>query len=317
MKLSDFVKVIFIFIMFMIFHSYISMISNIKKVKENWPMYRCNPAVMPFASFFGEDAMDNFNYCMTDMQKGSITEMLQPITYNVDLMSSFSSNFATGLNSSREVMSDMKSGIFSIVEYVYKMFSAIVIQFQKIGIALKDVVGKFSALLVAVLYLTDGSLKTMESAWKGPPGQAIRAVGKFRMPGGCFHANTLIKLEDGTNKRIKDIKIGDILLNNTYVYATMIIKNIDHQDNYLNKMYLLPGNITVSESHLIQLPDKRWCQIKDHNDAKLISTNYDTLYCLITNNHTIPIGNYLFGDWEDDGLLPDIIKYENKTTIYN
>ena len=33
---------------------------GIKKFKENWPKYKCNPAAMPFAGTLGYNTMDNF-----------------------------------------------------------------------------------------------------------------------------------------------------------------------------------------------------------------------------------------------------------------
>ena len=40
-----------------------------------------------------------------------------------------------------------------------------------------------------------------------------------------------------------------------------------------------------------------------------MTTNEKDLYCLITNTHTISIGNHIFGDWEDNGNLPEEIKH--------
>ena len=34
---------------------------GIKNIQDNWPEYRCNPSIMPFAGTFGHDVMDNFH----------------------------------------------------------------------------------------------------------------------------------------------------------------------------------------------------------------------------------------------------------------
>jgi hypothetical protein len=55
-------------------------------------------------------------------------------------------------------------------------------------ISIKDLVGKMIGVMVAMMHIMDGSLKTINSSWNGPPGQMVRAIGK------CFHPETKIKL---------------------------------------------------------------------------------------------------------------------------
>ena len=37
--------------------------TKIQAIKKNWVKYRCDPRVMPFASYFGHDTMNNFVQC--------------------------------------------------------------------------------------------------------------------------------------------------------------------------------------------------------------------------------------------------------------
>ena len=59
--------------------------------------------------------------------------------------------------------------------------------------------------MISLMYVMDGSIKTMNSTWNGPPGQMVRALGK------CFHPDTRIKLRNGIIKQIRTIDLGDIL----------------------------------------------------------------------------------------------------------
>ena len=92
----------------------------------------------------------------------------------------------------------------------------------------------------------------------------------------CFDEDTLLPLNDGTHKRISQIEIGDILINNNDV--TSIIKVNANRST----MYNL-NNIIVSESHLVNYKEK-WVRVKDHPDA-IICQNYNKteLYCLNTS----------------------------------
>ena len=70
MKFKDILSMILVIVIFiaLLFSSLLSV--GIKKVKENWPKYKCNPAAMPFAGYLGYDLMGNFTSCIADIQKG-------------------------------------------------------------------------------------------------------------------------------------------------------------------------------------------------------------------------------------------------------
>ena len=46
---------------------YVFLGGGISEILQNWPKYRCNPMMMPFAALFGYDASENFNYCMKNI----------------------------------------------------------------------------------------------------------------------------------------------------------------------------------------------------------------------------------------------------------
>jgi len=95
---------------------------------------------------------------------------------------------------------------------------------------------------------------------------------------------------------MKNIQVGDILINGSIVKATMHIRNED--DPY----YKLPGDIFVTGSHYIQNGDSFMCVSKFEN-AKRTQRIDRVVSCLITNDHKIPVGEYTFWDWEDNNLV--------------
>ena len=100
----------------------------------------------------------------------------------------------------------------------------------------------------------------------------------------CFDKNTLLILNDGTEKKIIDIIPGDVLINNNEV--TSIIK----VETKGSKIYKL-NNILVSDTHIVQYREK-WIKTDEHPDAILIeSYNEPYLYCLNTSNKIIEINN--------------------------
>jgi hypothetical protein len=108
----------------------------------------------------------------------------------------------------------------------------------------------------------------------------------------CFDENTVLCMNDGNKKKISEIRVGDILMNNNEVTSIFKVSSKG------SKMYKL-GNILVSSTHIINYNNK-WLPISQHPDA-VICHNYVSpfLYCLNTVCKTISIDDYLFTDWDE------------------
>lgn len=120
-------------------------------------------------------------------------------------------------------------------------------------------------------------------------GRGIRRLFRRR----CFSPETPITLQNGESRAIKNIELGDVLANGSVVKATMEILN--EVDPY----YKLPGDILVTGSHYVKDGDA-FKRVKDLEKAERTDTIEKTVYCLVTNDHKIPVGDYVFWDWEDN-----------------
>lgn len=122
------------------------------------------------------------------------------------------------------------------------------------------------------------------------------AIPKLR----CFDKYTLFVLKDGTSKYIQDIKVNDILQDNSVVTAKIKVTSecLD--------MYNLNG-IVVSESHIVKW-DSKWIPVKNHPLAIKID-KYDEpyLYCLNTSSKVIVLNNIIFTDWDE--VYDDELKF--------
>ena len=138
-------------------------------------------------------------------------------------------------------------------------------------------------------------------------------INKNKKEGFCFSGDNLIKLNDGSVKKLRDIHLGETIDGGSVVYATMKIKNTDNNGNYISKLYSLPksgvneSDILVSESHLIlDNMNDNYIYVKDHPCSILLPNNLEEFFCLITSDHNINIGEYIFSDWEDNGIIPEL-----------
>ena len=120
-----------------------------------------------------------------------------------------------------------------------------------------------------------------------------RGRGRGRRRRRCFAPETPVKLQGGETRSMKDLELGDVLENGSIVKATMQIKNQDDQ------YYKLPGDILVTGTHYVK-DGETFKQVKNLTGAEATSQVDPVVYCLVTNDHKIPVGDYVFWDWEDN-----------------
>ena len=337
MKNSDIFLTLFILLIFAILFFFNVFSIGIENIKKEWPRYRCNPIIMPFANQFGIDPIKNFTFCVQNIQSSYMTYLLSPVYYIFSIINSSIANIALSIQGIREMMYFIRMFTTSISLDFLGAFGNIGTKLQQMIISIKDLVGKQIGIMAVLMYVMEGSMYTMMSAWKGPAGDVMRALAggfSFKIPKEikkamnkikklekqlkklCFHPNTLIKLQNGTIKCISEIEIGDILENNTEVISTMELKNYDGKkedldlENYkqLNDLYEISNGVNnetilVTDEHLI-LYNGKWITVKNHPKSKLSSIKTHKLNCLITSNHLIPIGTNTFHDWEDENGKP-------------
>jgi len=270
--------------------------SQLKNIKDNWSTYRCNPMYMPLA----DDVESNFVYCIQNSMSSFMGFIMQPLTFLTSSMSGMLSGFLNEINMVRAMFDKIRTFISSIVKSIFGVFLNLIIEFQKIIIGIKDLIGKSIGIMVTLMYVIDGSVKTMQSAWNGPAGQLVQALGK------CFHPETKLKLQNGNTVFIKDINLGDVLENGSIVEATMKL------DNKINPipLYIINSegvnreNIYVTGAHLIfDKKSKKYVKVENYDKAEKTDMFIDWFSCLITSDHKIVVGSVKFWDWEDDNVL--------------
>lgn len=263
------------------------------EIKKDWNTYRCNPMYMPLSDNMQED----FTYCVQNTQTDLMGHLLQPITFVTSSLTDLGGSIGDSINGAREMTSGIRSFVGKIVESIFGVFLNLVLEFQKMSISIKDLVGKIIGILVTVMYIMDGSNKTIVSMWAGPTGQLVRALG------GCFSPETVVELRNGKRVLMKNLELGDVLKNGSIVHTVMKINNTHDEPFYkFNKSNDNEHDIYVTGTHMIQYKDK-FIKVKNHPDAILQTTpNAKWFSCLITSDHKIALEKYVFWDWEDDIL---------------
>jgi len=127
----------------------------------------------------------------------------------------------------------------------------------------------------------------------------------------CFDKNTKIPMNNGSDKIISEIKVGDVLYNNNKVTGVIRVATKGSNMYYLN-------NICVSDTHIVNYNGK-WISVAKHPQAiKCNEYNEPYLYCLNTINKTIVINNTIFTDWDEIyGKDIDEILFKNPYVMLN
>jgi len=265
---------------------------QIEEIKNNWPKYRCNPMYMPLS----DDMTKDFTYCIQNMQSEYMGFLLQPLTYLGSTLTSMAGEFNLSLDFARNMMSNIRTFITNIIQSVYGIFLNIIIQFQVIIIKFKNILGQMIGIVLSLMYLMDGSIKTMQSTWNGPPGGMVRSMGR------CFHPETKIKLKNGSIEKMQDLNLGDYLENGSRVIGVMKIDNSEGKHN----LYKLSGkgingdDIYVTGSHMIKNNDGKYIAVENYKEAiEQQEIKCDWFSCLIIDDHKIVIGEKEFWDWDD------------------
>ena len=301
MKTSDFILTIFIILIFVGLYLFNILGIGIKNIQDNWSVYRCNPAIMPFAGLFNHNVGTNFAYCIQNQQTSYMGELLKPVHYSQHVLGEASSEITNAVQDIRAFFDKIRNFISEIVSSIMAVFLNLLIDIQKIIISTKDLFAKLVGIAVTFAHIITGSGQFASSTWEGPPGQTLRAVGSV-----CFHPDTLVKKYNNKIVKMKNLKLGEKLKNGQIVQGTMNLHNLDKNNNYIETMYIINNGemgepIIVSGSHLIfNKKINNFIHVKDYEKAIISNTNLEKLCCLITSDHTIPLGNYIFHDWEDN-----------------
>lgn len=275
---------------FLIYIAGIFYFSQLQDIKDNWNTYRCNPIYMPMA----DNVESNFNYCVQNSMSGFMGYILEPITFITSAMGSMVSGISNEVNMVRAMFNKIRIFFSSIIQSVFGIFMNLIIEFQKIIISMKDLMGKTIGILVTFMYIMDGSVKTMQSMWNGPSGKIVRALG-------CFPPDTKLKLKTGASIFIKDLNLGDVLENGSVVDKIIKIDNIRNPNQIYKIVDESDNTIYVTGSHFVY--DKKmdkFVKVSDYNKAVKIDKKEDWLCNLCTSDNKIKIGDEIFWDWDDD-----------------
>lgn len=245
------------------------------EVQANWPEYRCNPPYWVYSTDISKD----FNYCIQNTQLNMMGYLLQPVNYLITGLTSMGADLSQSINGIRQMFGYIRNALTSSITNVFAVFSNLLIEFQKIIIGIKDMMGKIVGVVVTILYVLDGSVKTMNSAWAGPSGQMVRSIGS------CFHPETPIRLKTGKTVQMKNLDVGCELEDGSVVISVMRLANLDRSPLFRVTNVDQNEEVYVTGDHfLFDKTVNKWIQVRYSPLAICQHANIPNEFsCLITS----------------------------------
>lgn len=298
MKFHDIFQTTIIFLLFGICFMVSFMSIGLNNIRTNWVLYRCNPVIMPFASFFGHDPIKNFTQCISNIQSDTIVPHIAPLAASHHMALKSLSGLTDTMNNFRIFNSKFRPSLAGGFSSMFGVFQNLVIELQKFATGFKDLIMKILGVMTTILYMTTGQSMLGSSIIKGPFIKAIHTVGDF-----CFHPLTPVLLKTNKTVSIKDLKLGDVLENGAVVNGILRLRGEKNNKYYKLWSHKLQQFIFVTGSHKVLNNSldvfENYIEVKSHEFARKTDIWDEELYCLITSSHRIRIGEYTFWDWED------------------
>jgi len=266
-------------------------IIDLKNIKENWAEYRCNPMIMPFASFFDQDAKQNFEFCMGKIFDVHSQSSISSITSIFSTFTNLLQSIFSSISSIRNIIASLGGGINVVFQEFTDRITSFFFRLRVSAIRIKSLFMKMYAVLFSVMYMGMTGISGMSSFTNT---FLFSFLDTFCFPGDTEILVTNKETRQVNSVPIKDIKIGDILVpGSTRVTATFRFYS-------KGQPMVRLGTTVVSTNHYVIFQGKAIKAGAHPYAVKLGPWDSDeVLYCLNTTTHKIPVKNMTFLDYDE------------------
>ena len=310
---------------------YSSVRADLGELRDNWIKYRCYPIYMPFASWINPETSvsENVYTCLNMFGQAVMDRALDPVYALFDVIHSILGDLMNSTNIFRTIFAKITNVVLTVVGTVFGKILNGMSGLLGMLSRIRDISGRITAsewylgfvaqsaidMILAVVNFAMTLIKIVVTLLFAisiilslfyPPILAFAitlgaAVGITY----CFDPDTPIELVTGNVVPLKEVQIGDVLMDGTVVEGVLRFRNHDKVS-----LYVLDG-IVVSGYHKI-VHAGTVIHVGDHPRAVPIESDLPDLLCLITNTHRIPIRGtsgdiHSFTDYEED-LTPEVMQ---------
>jgi hypothetical protein len=260
---------------------------------DNWAEIRCDPFVMPFASLYGHDTAENFNYCMNASFATQANARMGPV---YGMMAGMVGTLGTLVESTQKLRfstANLYGGVTNIMRDFTERLKMFFIQIKVASQRMKMLMGRLYATFFAAIYMSMSGLTAVNNF----TGTALFGV----LDTFCFDPDTLVDVVGRGHIPIRHVRLGDTFRETGGAVTAVFEFLADGQP-----MVCLPCSgrdpIIVSTNHYLA-HGGAWIMAADHPDAVPVGVwaggEERPIVCLNTSDHQIPVGSHIFRDYDE------------------
>jgi hypothetical protein len=155
------------------------LIVGFNNIKNNWVQYRCNPMILPFASFFGHDTADNFAQCVAQLQSTTMPYHQAPLAAATGGLQQNLGALSGQFSGIRDLQSKLRPAIGGQFTNVFGVFNNVLIEMQKFIIGFRDLIMKLIGVMSVLMHMMQGQQLMGQSIIKGPIIGSLKTIQKY------------------------------------------------------------------------------------------------------------------------------------------
>ena len=271
-------------------------VGNLQEIAKNFPRYRCNPMIMPFASNFGYDTQENFNFCLNNIFNVKAIEVFAPIYQLLGVFTTIVTQLVNVVLGIRKLFSNFLFGVNQFVRNVRDRIQQLLTTVRMSLIRINNLMGRVYGSMYSVIWMGVSALAAGNNVANN---DLVKFMFEF-----CFDPETPVQLADGSYTTIQSLKIGDKLaavvgnpspvVTSTFVFDGSKTPMVSIHDVYM------------SAEHYVQYMDS-WMPAKSHPDARPALSS-SRLVCLNVTGH-------MFGVGKKQVIVADYDEHSNPSVV--
>jgi hypothetical protein len=186
MDANNWVRAVCIVVIFVVLGGLVVSSTGTQNIQDNWPMYRCNPAVIPFAAQLQPEGStdtteDNFAYCVQNTMSSFSTTLTQPLDFITNSMGDVVDGITDGLSGVQDQIGSLQGLTGDTGGSLFSSMLNVTIVANVLLTKMSDMQGKMMAIAAALMNTISTVEYTVISMWNGTIGDMIKWTEKIAM----------------------------------------------------------------------------------------------------------------------------------------
>jgi hypothetical protein len=274
------IKMLIMTVIFIVVVVLFQVYGNVAEISQNFAKYRCNPAIMPFAGLFGQNATENFSFCMKQILSGQAASVFGPIYTILGNFVAIMTTMSGSLMSLRTMFSNFYGGVNNFIGNFQRRIQSLLLQIRLSFIKMQNLMGRVYGTMMATMFMGMSAITAGTSLGDNSLVKFIFATAP------CFAPETPVWMADGTWRPIHRVVLGDSVRGmDGFAHPVTAVFRFDGRQT---PMVTLDSN-TVSTTHYVR-HGGAWIPAVNHPSA-LPTRSIPEIWCLnVAGHHAFFIG---------------------------